>query len=176
MIATTSTLKTARRVTLVTIAAAMATLVATQAGLAQGPDRAAQTNPYLHVDDSRDQLQERYPQLPARELDMLTFRIADINSLKPSAPVVGPAGDWSCTTDAATGVRLTIRAKSYWLVDRSGRSWGGEYERAGQVVRITNGPLKGMGIADGTLTAAIAPRILEFHADGRSALRCREVL
>lgn len=176
MMSTFSASNALRRAALVAITATAVMLVASNAGLAEGPDRASQINPYLLLDQSRDQLAERYPDLEGRELDLLAFRIADINSVKKPAPVPGPAGDWSCTTDAAAAVRLTLRAKSYWLVDNSGKSWGGEYEGTGPVVRIINGPLKGMGISDGTLTAVVAPRALEFLADGQTALRCREVL
>ena len=152
------------------------TVTTGQAIAADEPRHAWQVDVYQVLDHSRRQLEESYPGLSSRELDVLVFRIADVKSLGGDVATTGPAGDWICRTDAANVVRLTMRAKSYVLVDGSGRAMGGEYERVRHDVDVASGPLKGMGISHGTLVAAEPHRVLDFVADNKSALTCREVL
>ena len=47
-----------------------------------GPTQASLINPYDLLDLTPEQLAERFPNLPASELDKLVFKIADINSMR----------------------------------------------------------------------------------------------
>ncbi|MDP2779162.1 hypothetical protein [Devosia sp.] len=47
-----------------------------------GPTQANVINPYDLLDLTPEQLAERFPNLPASELDKLVFKIADINSMR----------------------------------------------------------------------------------------------
>lgn len=47
-----------------------------------GPTQASVINPYELLDLTPEQLAERFPNLPAAELDKLVFKIADINSMR----------------------------------------------------------------------------------------------
>jgi hypothetical protein len=136
------------------------------------PTAAHQIDAARHVDLTRSQLETLYPGLPSRELDLLTFRVAEIASIKP---MTGPAGDWFCATDNASVFRLTIRATSYSLAGGYGPPMAGEYTQAGHEVAVTKGPLKGMGIEHGVLAVASNGRVLAFDSD-KSVLRCNEVL
>ena len=141
-------------------------------------------NPYAHFDDSRDQLAASYPDLTPTELDKLLFRVADAKSVQELNEAIsvkagtadGPSGDWICASDSAGALRLTMRATSYSLVDRSGQSMAGEYARVGHDVVVSNGPLKGIGVSHGTLTSEPSGRTIDFRSEDRSTLMCREVL
>jgi len=49
---------------------------------AAGPIQANVVNPYELLDLTRAALAERFPNMPAAELDKLAFKIADINSMR----------------------------------------------------------------------------------------------
>tara|TARA_R110002020_G_scaffold50791_2_gene143659 strand:- start:1753 stop:2004 length:252 start_codon:yes stop_codon:yes gene_type:complete len=49
---------------------------------AAGPTQANVVNPYELLDLPRAALAERFPNMPAAELDKLAFKIADINSMR----------------------------------------------------------------------------------------------
>jgi hypothetical protein len=138
------------------------------------PTTASQVEVGPNLNRSRSQLEVLYPDLPARELDKLLFRIADANSMKRVA-TAGPAGDWFCATEASP-VRLTMRATSYFLVRGSGPSMAGEYHRAGDSFTISSGPLRGMGAVNGTVIAEQGGRVLRVGFDDAATMTCREVL
>lgn len=146
----------------------------TPAGLAQEPQIAATINPYPVLDQTRDELTRRYPGLSSREVDLLVFRTADIRSVEDK-DAAGPAGDWFCLTGSGQVVLLSMRAKSYFI-NRPGQAMGGEYQYAGTDVMISSGPLRGMGIAEGTFARDWSPRLLEFRAAEGVGLSCKEVL
>ena len=49
---------------------------------AAGPVHANVVNPYELLNLTRAELAGRFPNMPAAELDMLVFKIADINSMR----------------------------------------------------------------------------------------------
>ena len=49
---------------------------------AVGPVQANVVNPYELLDLTRAELAERFPNMPAAEIDALVFKIADINSMR----------------------------------------------------------------------------------------------
>jgi hypothetical protein len=52
---------------------------------------------------------------------------------------------------------------------------GGEYVLAGAEIAVSSGPLRGMGIAQGTLDSAAVPRLISFPTS-HEKIACREVL
>jgi len=49
---------------------------------AAGPIQANVVNPYELLDLTRAELAQRFPNMPAVELDKLAFKIADLNSMR----------------------------------------------------------------------------------------------
>jgi hypothetical protein len=151
-----------------------AVALSTSVVLAQGPTAASAINPYLVLDQSRAELAHRFPALSSHELDRLTFRAADIRSMRDKGDT-SPAGDWFCLTGDKQPIRLMMRATSY-VINRSGQAaMGGEYTHTGHDLTISNGPLKGMGFAGGRFVAA-SPRSLTFQSENVLVLHCDEVL
>jgi hypothetical protein len=143
----------------------------------------------MHLEDNRDILAASYPDLTRAELDQLLFRVADAKSVQKleaddvdaaatAEGVVtdGPSGNWICASDSAGVLRLTMQASSYSLVGRLGQTMVGEYAHVGQDLVVTNGPLKGLGLASGTLSYEPSGRVIDFQSEEPSKMRCLEVL
>lgn len=82
-------------------------------------------------------------------------------------------GDWNCHLGDNPIGTLSVRATSY-VLSRPGEAMAGEYKQANQQVSVTNGPLRGLGVDNGTLVAN-EPRTLEFPTANGAMLQCSEV-
>ncbi len=157
------------------LVAVFAVAADTRAGLAAGPSLASQIDASTHLGTSRAELKTLYPTLSSRELDLLAFRIADLGSMGVVASS-GPSGNWFCTSETLGGYRLTMGATSYSLVARSRESMAGEYQSSGGEVVVSSGPLRGIGVANGTLAVEEGERILTFQVGDSGTLKCVEIL